>query len=363
MAGMEQAIDSLEREGAAQSHAPLLEEIRRWREGASATEEEDEDVDEIAGGEELLAGNQEKKKEKASPRKGTRPEDEHAPAHDLVDSMYTPAEGGTTASADVAAHVYSLVDDTAPPRPAAAALAVRSPGENDQGASEDSATDASDASETEEECRSPKGREGHVYEARVTTSAYIDLEEAGGRPEAEVGPPAGGSYYVEVNVDTNDDGEEGVRKKESENAEKAKLAGSKQLELDLAPPTPQREEQKGKDKKQKKTEKERKKGKAKSSSPRTSAPADHSGVPTPPPPPPPPPLAVSLGWSAHSRPLHPVGSNNDIYRYMKKQQKAKGSMIVRPEDRQQYLRERQQTESAQQTKHGICSCIICSNIF
>jgi hypothetical protein len=61
---------------------------------------------------------------------------------------------------------------------------------------------------------------------------------------------------------------------------------------------------------------------------------------------------IALSASSHSSgrraAIQESVEDGDIYHYMKKQQQTKGSMIVRPQDRQSYL----QDQRSLQTQHG-----------
>ncbi len=217
--------------------------------------------------------------------------------------------------------------------------------------------------------------------AATTASAYVEIEENDSSPPMTRGTNNAegvvpNSYYVEVNEDDEgcDDDPLPLKseaKSETRNRETQRTeievyeqsddgGSSNYQEMDFAPVPmlqPARTKGKAKQKKTKKTKSPKSSPRPSplpfsfSSSPAPSSPSTPSAIPVPPPPPPPLRL-IALSASSHSSgrraAIQESADDGDIYHYMKKQQQTKGSMIVRPQDRQSYL----QDQRSLQTQHG-----------
>jgi hypothetical protein len=336
----------------------------------------------------------EKTKARNEKKKDGRKKEKRMNSH-LGDSMYTPTEVVADGDRARVVDVYSLVDVDQ------ASASEDSRSGRSAELSEDSASD------TDEEDQEPNTqlrgvREsdvyGHTTAAATTASAYVEVEADDGNPpmtreknSAEGAIPS--SYYVEVNEDDEGCDDEATPPKseakknetrnESEGPVVERYAGagesqrtevevyeqsddgesSNYQEMDFAPVPmlqPAKMKEKAKEKKKKKT-KSPKSSPARpsplpfafSSSPASSSSSLSTPFAIPVPPPPPPPLTlIALSASSHSSgrraAIQESVDDGDIYHYMKKQQQTKGSMIVRPQDRQSYL----QDQRSLQTQHG-----------
>jgi hypothetical protein len=201
--------------------------------------------------------------------------------------------------------------------------------------------------------------------APATLSAYVEVEPA---DEDEPMAPAGvdartdgiesSSYYVEV--DDSDDGvapknenEESEARSESGDATECRSSWmetevyerqsayeepSNYQELDVAPVPMAKDAPSKKKTKEKKTKEKTspiRPSPSSALSTSSSLPLGAYAIPVPPPPPPPL-LHLSLAASTHSSSSRAAvaeeeSTNDNIYHYMKKQQKTKGSVIIQPQ--------------------------------